>query len=577
VLELTRATQFVPASNVRGEVAGASWVFALPRLEFDRIVCFGAPARASLAMLDRLVREHMILYADPRAAASLVRANAALGLRNVEVRVGSLSAGELGPVDLCLWLQCGGGPDAAARLAMLRQSLRPGSVVYIEARGRRMQPTVSRTLAHLAEMGWKHVLPLALTPSRGELRSLAPAGDATTWRDFARHARHGLEFPWPGVRRLERAWQRAGGASPLRRHGFIVGDAASGVSLAPPRYVCDIAKQAGVDVHAHRWGVWARGDYDSQKAILYLYPSDAPVPDVAVKLTRGRTFNRRLENEADMLARLQRLPARRMAPALRFAGPAGAFFAVGEAAVDGPLFEQRTSADAGCALLAQALDTLTALGEQTAIPAAPRMHAEALRDLLERYRALYAPPAAEAAFLAEQIAALAQLDCQLPLVLQHGDPGAWNAVVSAGDQLVFLDWEAGEANGMPLWDLFYFARSFAVIAGRRRGEQRRLHAIARGWFEEGALAARLAAAVATYCKRVGVPVAAVEPLYHTCWMHRALKEATRLQPEALARGHYRRLLALGIERRAVPGLQQTLRGGAMAGPESAATSRGEIS
>lgn len=559
MLELTRATQFVPGSNVRGAVAGASWVFALPRLEFDRIVCMGAPAPASLAMLAQLGRERVICCSGGQAAAALERWRVAQGLHNVEVRANAAGLGDLGPVDLCVWLR--GGDERAFPLEMLRRALRPGGIVYCEARGMLGAPAVPRSLRGLAALGWSDVLPLALTPAHGELRSLAPAGDSATWRDFAVHARHGLELPWPGVRRLERAWRRAGGEPMVRRRGFIAGSAASGVGFAPPRYLRELAGSAGLDLDSHRWGLWARGDYNSQKALLYLYPGAASVPDAAVKLTRASGFNRRLENEAQMLTHLQRLPARALAPALLFSGPAGRLFAVGESAVAGPPFERRTSATAACSLLAQALEALTSLGEQTAIAAAPGLHAEALRELLERYRTLYAPPAAEAAFLAEQIAILARLGEPVPVVMQHGDPGAWNAVVTAAERLVFLDWEAGELEGMPLWDLFYFARSYAVLAGRRSGERRRLRAMARGWFEDGALAARLGAAVERYCARVGVPTAAIEPLFHTCWMHRALKEATRLQPDALARGHYRRLLALGIERRAAAGLQRTFGAG----------------
>jgi hypothetical protein len=554
--------QFVPGSNVRGDVAGASWVFALPRLEFDRILCWGAPAPASLAMLARLARERLICCSVGRAAAALERWRAAHGLQHVEVRADAAGLDQLGPVDLCVLPRGGVGRGLDAE--RLLRILQPDGIVYCEGRGTLGAPTVSRSLQILAALGWSVVLPIASTPSRGEVHSLVPAGDSATWRDFASQARHGLELPWPGVRRLERAWRRAGGNVPVRRRGFIVGSAASGISPAPPRYLRELARGAGFDIDSHRWGLWARGDYDSQKAILYLYPRAAPTPDAAVKLTRAGNFNRRLENEALVLSNLQRVPARAMAPALLFAGPAGKLFAVGESAVDGVPFERRTTAGAECSLLNEALDALTSLGEQTALPAASSAHAEALRDLLERYRSLYAPPAAESNFLAAQIDTLARLDRPLPIVLQHGDPGAWNAVVSAGERLVFLDWEAGELQGMPLWDLFYFARSYAVIAGRRRGERRRLRSVARGWFEDGALAARFGSAVEHYCARVGVPAGAVEPLFHTCWMHRALKEATRLQPDALSRGHYRRLLALGIERRAAAGLQRTFRAGGAA-------------
>ena len=57
----------------------------------------------------------------------------------------------------------------------------------------------------------------------------------------------------------------------------------------------------------------------------------------------------------------------------------------------------------------------------------------------------------------------------------------------------------------------------------------------------------------TASQRAGLTV---EPLFYTCWMHRALKEATRLPPEHLEEGHYLRLLRLCIERRSAPALRR---------------------
>jgi hypothetical protein len=48
----------------------------------------------------------------------------------------------------------------------------------------------------------------------------------------------------------------------------------------------------------------------------------------------------------------------------------------------------------------------------------------------------------------------------------------------------------------------------------------------------------------------------VEPLFHTCWMHRALKEATRLTSSRLERGHYVSLLRLCIDQREAPTLRR---------------------
>ena len=45
-------------------------------------------------------------------------------------------------------------------------------------------------------------------------------------------------------------------------------------------------------------------------------------------------------------------------------------------------------------------------------------------------------------------------------------------------------------------------------------------------------------------------------LFHTCWMHSALKEATRIPLSRLDEGHYVRPLKLCIDRRCAPGLER---------------------
>jgi hypothetical protein len=140
-------------------------------------------------------------------------------------------------------------------------------------------------------------------------------------------------------------------------------------------------------------------------------------------------------------------------------------------------------------------------------------------------------------------------------------------LVQPDGRVAVLDWESAE-RGLPLWDLFYFMASFASLAGRARG-LRRLDAFALHFAGNSPLATRFAAATAAYVRRVQVPAELVEPLFHTCWMHRALKESTRRRPDDLHRAHYGRILQLAIARRAAPGLQRLFAAGGAAAPDAA--------
>jgi hypothetical protein len=59
-----------------------------------------------------------------------------------------------------------------------------------------------------------------------------------------------------------------------------------------------------------------------------------------------------------------------------------------------------------------------------------------------------------------------------------------------------------------------------------------------------------------FCDETGLPTRLIEPLFYFCWVHRAVKEASRLPREALASGRYYNLLRLAIARRDSPGLQR---------------------
>ena len=61
MLDTTLTTEFVPGTNVKGEVAGANWLFLLPDFALDRVVCFGLVAPASLAAVARMAGEVLVL------------------------------------------------------------------------------------------------------------------------------------------------------------------------------------------------------------------------------------------------------------------------------------------------------------------------------------------------------------------------------------------------------------------------------------------------------------------------------------------------------------------------------------
>jgi aminoglycoside phosphotransferase (APT) family kinase protein len=134
-------------------------------------------------------------------------------------------------------------------------------------------------------------------------------------------------------------------------------------------------------------------------------------------------------------------------------------------------------------------------------------------------------------------------------VLQHGDPGTWNILVSAQGKVIFIDWEAGEPKGMPLWDLFYFFRTYGSWVSRMQGSRDSLKNFSDQFLKPSNLSVLLRQVTVRYCKKIGLDESLIEPLFYTCWMHRALKEAMRLTEDALDSGHYVNLARLTIDQR----------------------------
>jgi hypothetical protein len=99
MLETTLATEFEPGTNIKGGVvAGASWAFALPSLELERVVCLGPPPEATLRTLAELGRRVLIICTRRRQLASLRGKLAGSGHRNVAL-VLARNDGEDGAAD----------------------------------------------------------------------------------------------------------------------------------------------------------------------------------------------------------------------------------------------------------------------------------------------------------------------------------------------------------------------------------------------------------------------------------------------------------------------------------------------
>ncbi|MGH8899403.1 MAG: aminoglycoside phosphotransferase family protein [Egibacteraceae bacterium] len=543
MLNGTLTPEFPPGSNIKGHVAGASWTFLLLDLDLQRTVCLGEPSSATLATVTRLSREVVLAGAPARRPGPRSDARTH-GVRTVRL-------GHDGTIPL---------PDRSVDLVLAAD---PSWTSRLE-RGTRLQAEVDRVLHRHGRL----YLPLRSLPAtegedddllwhelaNGEPRAIAPLGDlqaatfltaaaGPAWqpRSLTGRARRALGLPGPRTASITTAAALRGSDSDLRR---------------PPRYLVEAAAAAGVAIDGHRWALLSAGEYRTKKVLLFLFPPGDAAPEYVVKLTRHPDFNARLENEYRALSELERRGlAARSVPRAAFHGTQAGIAFVGETAVSGIPLRERTTARPDCPDALAALDWLVELGISSADRTARATDAAAtLGTLLDRFVTTYRPDARHRAFLAEQIAALGRHPEPFPVVFTHGDAGTWNVLIDKAGRPLFLDWEAADPQGPPLWDMLYFFRSHAITVARRAGIRDRLRAFERGFLEASELNRLLCAAVERYCAKVGLARCMAEPLFYTCWMHRSLKEAKTLSERTLHRGRYVRLLIRCIDQQKAPGL-----------------------
>jgi SAM-dependent methyltransferase len=552
-----------PGTNLKGAVAAANWCFLLPRLELGQVLSLGCPSSSSIATLSKLA-DNVAVWAKVEEHDRLRGLVAKQDLRNVTLLTAehrsSLPVADSG-IDIVLVAKPGlvrSQLGAAKAQAEIERVLKPDGVLYAESFSsverwlRRARPESS-----FDRFGGQ--TPLWIAPAFDEMRMAAPLFDNRAIdyverrflrpifrRELVKHPRRVLSRS-PAISRV------------LRRRGVLVSRVGDESLEGPPAYVRAIAASAGAAVDGLGWAFAAPGDYGSQKVLLFLFENEGEQLRSVVKITRDARYNSRLENEWRALTSLQERGISRdgSCPLPLFLGQHGGLAVLGETALTGVPFVRQMKTSGPWEQGRKVLEWLLMLGVATAHrPENGATVAGRLGEILDRFDDLYRPPRETDRFLADQVAAIAAGGGGMRLVFQHGDPGPWNLLLTPEGQPAFLDWEAADPEGMPLWDLFHFLRSFGFSISKKAGRHDYIRSFADQVLAASELNRHLVNTAARYCSETSLDPRLVEPLFYLCWMHRAVKEASRLPPDKLQSGRYFNLLRLAVEQRDAPGLRR---------------------
>jgi SAM-dependent methyltransferase len=559
-------TRFVPGSNLSGDLACADWRFLLPDFRADNVVCLGVPSANNLTVLRRMARRVWVVSSSLAELRELRRASEEKNAGQFQlIHAKDFTALPFpdGAMDL-IWMK-----DSVAVSAFLRRNgvtaelarvLRPDGVVYYEVSRPLDVLRARRLTGYLARHGLSSGSSFWLAPLKGEAHTAVPVGDRPISRFFFSRVLYGQSPRSQKLSRLGETLSRVGLLPYLvwRRGLLIRRSPAESHATEPPAYLVAASAAAGHDFKGFRFGLSAHGRHNSNKVIFYLFHSSHRTPDVVVKMTRTPEFNYRLERERHVLTALKEknfVPPGTY-PDVLFLEFCGDLALLAERAVEGHPFRRRTQAHAACPLARAAVAWMTQLGKASAREKRPTPAevARVLEEVLAKFAEIYGPSRDERAFLERQIGILRNATSPLPAVFLHGDASVWNILATRENGVVFLDWEAAEPRGVPLWDLFYFFYTFGCWISRKKGQRDKVASFREHFLKASPLNAFIQEAAANYCREVGLEPKLMEPLFYTCWIHRALRQSILLPPERLQEGEAFRVLRESIRRHDAPGL-----------------------
>jgi hypothetical protein len=293
-----------------------------------------------------------------------------------------------------------------------------------------------------------------------------------------------------------------------------------------PEFVRSAAREMGVELAGLQWSLVSENVASRPRAVFDVHdPVAADGERYTVKIAWHPQVNPGIENEHWAL---RALTARK--PVASHTYPQPAFLAIRGSVVlsghedpGGRPFAECTDGTATCSHAERALGWLVDMAAGTFRPRETFALAGPLEEIVERYAMKFGPSAEAGRFLHTQAEMLVSSG-SIPTVLHHGDPDpARNVRVSADGAPVFLGWEECALEGLPLWDLYWFAQAYGRMAMEREDARYDAAAFATQFLERTFHSVALVRAVAASCERLALSPRLASPLFHLGWATLAVR------------------------------------------------------
>lgn len=232
MLETTLNNQYIPGSNLKGEVSGAAWTYLLPSLEQEQTVCIGRPGIRTLKTLSRISQQLIVLCISPEELRLTRKACEPDTLSNVQVlriavpEVLPLISGGTNLIYLATRKATRKFQRDAALNRELQRVLKPNGVIYYESQ---TAPYSHSKRNHQKQDNVCTTQSVRLSPMRGEVQTAIPIDAQEVSRFFTRNQ---LEHPLLNLSLIKRVGRvilrphrsnrqsRPERTRPIRTHGL---------------------------------------------------------------------------------------------------------------------------------------------------------------------------------------------------------------------------------------------------------------------------------------------------------------------------------------------------------------------
>jgi Phosphotransferase enzyme family len=478
--------------------------------------------RSAEAARNRRLRlvDWRFLLPSPRPRRALCRTGGALADAVAEIADEVVTDARSGTCDLAVAV----APDAAA-LRELRGALVPGGVCYTEWPSGAGQPRRVETVLRAA--GFETISCYRRWPRSARLPAYWVPVDAPGAEAFVR-ARARL----PGGRARRLAAELVGrGRQALRGRlgGSLHVVATVGAGGTSPSPLLAEWPSWGLGPRPDRLSLLLAtgGPRSVSKVVLLAFAEPEGRPLVAIKAPRVPEAADGVRREADVLQRIGRVAG---VPRLLLRRECDGVPMIVETALPGRPLEGLINAGNLAPWATRVSDWLAGLGQGASSRPAAHWREAIVEPALTRFERAFGGVADPELLRAG--AAIVRRIGDLPSVPEQRDFGPWNVLVGSDDGLAVLDWESGEAEGLPALDLLYFLAYASFGADRARSREHRVASFTRSLNASSPTGAVRRTSLERYARTIGLDQARLAPLRALVWLIHAYSDFRHAEADA---------------------------------------------